>query len=162
MPSKNSINRPKQKINLNRKIQKNAAKRNARERAGLLAPPRSSPDSMSGQVKSIPWELYKGSKLESGPTTTKTLSKKRAKKIERNLRYNEQRKLLIEVQAAKESGMEIDMETSLVSSRSRKKEAKQGLLEKTKASIWSVLEDTTTQELPLQTGAGTILGSKYF
>ncbi|AET39987.1 Alb1p Ecym_5218 [Eremothecium cymbalariae DBVPG len=157
MPSKNSINRPKQKINLQHKVRSNAAKRLAREKAGLLAPPRSSTASKSGQARSIPWELYKGESVERGPMTTKTLSKKRAKKIERNLRYVEQRKLLIDIQAAKESGMEIDDSSVKVA-----KVQKKGAIEKVKECMWSVLEDTTTQGFTLHTGTGTTLGGPYF
>ncbi|AGO14258.1 AaceriAFL209Wp [[Ashbya] aceris (nom. inval.)] len=159
MPSKNSINRPKQKLNLQHRVQKNAAKRSARERAGLLAPPRSSEQSQSGRAKSIPLDLFRGERVDQGPITTKTLSKKRAKKIERNLRYVEQRKLLVDVQAARESGMEIDVETA----GSGKTKAQQtGPLQKVKESIWSALEDVAAQDMIVQTGAGTTLGGQFF
>lgn len=161
MPSKNSINRPKQKIGLNRKIHKNAAKRNARERAGLLAPPRSNLHSMSGQIKSIPLELFKGTRLEKGTITTKTLSKKCAKKIERNLKYNQQRKILAQIQAGINLGMEIDIKSEPVNGESIDGQ-KGGDLQKVKASFWKALEGSRTRHLNLQVGNGTILGNKFF
>ena len=97
MPSKNSINRPKLTVNVARKTQSLAHKRDQRERAGLLKPARSSEKSKSGQIKSVPLDLYfqeKEGKVSGNGLTTKTLSKKRAKKIERNIKYAEQRKLL--------------------------------------------------------------------
>ncbi|BAP72768.1 ribosome biogenesis protein ALB1 [Kluyveromyces marxianus] len=160
MPSKNSINRPKQKVNLNRKIHQRAAKRDAMERKGLLAPARSSELSKSGQLKSVPLDLYKGERLSQGPTTTHTLSKKRAKKIERNLKYVEQRKLLLDLQSQSEQngGMQIDA----VSSTKKEKVAKKGQLEKMREAISGVLEDIQSQGLTLHTEAGTTLGGQYF
>ncbi|CAG99717.1 Alb1 [Kluyveromyces lactis] len=159
MPSKNSINRPKQKVNLNRKVHQRAAKRDAMEKKGLLAPARSSGTSKSGQLKSIPLDLYKGEHSTSGALTTKTLSKKRAKKIERNLKYVEQRKLLVDLQSQSEEngGMQIDAPVV-----KKEKETKKGQLEKMREAISTVLEDIQSQGLSLQTGSGTTLGGQYF
>lgn len=155
MPSKNSINRPKQKINLNRKIQKNSAKRNFREREGLLAPSRSSNLSKSGQIRSVPLDIYRGVNIESGPITTKTLSKKRAKKIERNLKYAQQRKLLTDVQSKYEDDMDVDI-------TSNKSKTKKTNLDRIKDILSMTLDDVSPQGLIFEDSDGTTLGGQYF
>lgn len=164
MPSKNSINRPKLTVNVNRKTQALARKRNERERAGLLQPARSSENSKSGQVRSVALDLYfqdkNGNGKVSGPSlTTRTLSKKRAKKIERNIKYAEQRKLLADVQAKAESedGMELDIATD-----EKKKDVKKSALTKLKDSLWNVLDDTSSPGLVLENSQGTTLGGPFF
>lgn len=161
MPSKNSINRPKQTVNLNRKVHSQARKRDARERAGLLQPARSSELSKSGHVKSIPLDLYKGEQLTTGPVTTKTLSKKRAKKIERNLKYIEQRKLLVDVQAKAEDEMEVDDAGAGVLTKKQKPVTKT-VLAKVKEALWNAIEDASSQGLNLDNGNGTTLGGPFF
>ncbi|QLL33793.1 hypothetical protein HG536_0F01180 [Torulaspora globosa] len=164
MPSKNSINRPKLTTNLNRKTQSLARKRDQRERAGLLQPARSSEKSKSGQVKSVPLELYfhgkVGQTAGNQALTTKTLSKKRAKKIERNLKYAEQRKLLAELQdkVANEDGMEVDVQAG----KSQKREEKKSSLAKMKDALWRVIDDSSSQGLVLNGGQGTTLGGPVF
>lgn len=159
MPSKNSINRPKQKVNLNRKSQQRAAKRESMEKRGLLAPARSSESSKSGRVKSVPYDIYKGEVTNSGPLTTQTLSKKRAKKIERNLKYAEERRLLVDLQSQSDQngGMELELNVA-----KKEKEVKKGQLEKVREAITTVLEDIQSQGLSLQTDSGTTLGGQYF
>lgn len=157
MPSRNSINRPKQQVNLNRKVQTLAKKRDARERAGLLQPARSHELSKSGQAKSVPLDLYRGEKSTTGPLTTSTLSKKRAKKIERNLRYAEQRKLLVDVGKKVEDGMEIDNEKSTVETATKKSQ-----LARVKDAFFQAMEDTASSGLTLENGAGTTLGGPFF
>ncbi|QLG74740.1 hypothetical protein HG535_0H00650 [Zygotorulaspora mrakii] len=165
MPSKNSINRPKLTVNVNRKNQSLARKRNAREKAGLLKPARSSENSKSGEVKSVPLDLYfqqkndDGTKTSSG-LTTRTLSKKRAKKIERNIKYAEQRKLLTDVQAnmENEDGMEID----ILSKEKKSKDVKKSALKNLKDAIWNILDDTSSPGLVLANGQGTTLGGPFF
>ncbi|QLQ78556.1 hypothetical protein HG537_0A08030 [Torulaspora globosa] len=157
MPSKNSINRPKLTPNLNRKNQSLARKRDQRERAGLLQPARSSENSKSGQVKSVPLELYfQGKTGQDGVLTTKTLSKKRAKKIERNLKYAEQRKLLAELQdkVENEDGMEVDVPAG----KTQKREEKKSSLTKMKDALWKVLDDSSSEGFVLTKGQGTTLG----
>lgn len=163
MPSKNSINRPKLTTNLNRKTQSLARKRDQRERAGLLQPARSSENSKSGQVKSVPLELYFQEKEGQGAKqglTTKTLSKKRAKKIERNLKYAEQRKLLAELQdkVENEDGMDVDVQTG----KSQKREQKKSSLAKMKDALWRVIDDSSSEGLVLSKGQGTTLGGPVF
>ena len=129
------------------------------ERQGLFAPARSSDSSKSGYLKSIPMDLYNGETLSRGPTTTKTLSKKRAKKIERNLKYVEQRKLLVDLQSKTEEdgNMQLDMPST-----KKDRGTKKGQLEKMRDAISTVLEDIQSQGLSLQTGSGTTLGSQSF
>lgn len=160
MPSKNSINRPKQQMNLNRKVHSLAKKRDARERAGLLQPARSHEDSKSGQPKSVPIDLYKGEQSSAGPVTTKTLSKKRAKKIERNMRYAEQRKLLVDVQKKAEDGMEVDGEVA--ASIAGSDAAKKSQFARVKDAFFRAMEDTASSGLVLENGAGTTLGGRFF
>lgn len=165
MPSKNSINRPKLTVNLNRKTQSLARKRDQRERAGLLKPARSSENSESGQLKSVPLELYfqekEGKTSSNQPLTTKTLSKKRAKKIERNIKYAEQRKLLAELQdkADNDDEMDVDVQTNI---KLQKKEEKKSALTKMKDALWKVLDDSSSQGLVLNNGQGTTLGGPVF
>lgn len=165
MPSKNSINRPKLSVNLNRKTQSLAKKRDQRERAGLFQPARSSENSKSGQIKSVPLDLYfqekQGKAVSNQPLTTKTLSKKRAKKIERNLKYAEQRRLLAELQdkAENEDGMELDVPSS---NKSQKNEEKKSKLTKMKDALWKVIDDSSSQGLVLEGGQGTTLGGPVF
>ncbi|CEP64981.1 Alb1p LALA0_S15e01772g [Lachancea lanzarotensis] len=156
MPSKNSINRPKQQINLNRKVHSLAKKRDAMDRAGLLKPARSSEESKSGLAKSIPVELYRGGKLSAGPLTTKTLSKKRAKKIERNIKYAEQRKLLVDVQKKADDSMDLDLDSK------KQTVAPKSQLERVKAALFKAVEDTSSSGLVLDAGAGTTLGGPFF
>ncbi|SCU96314.1 LAFA_0G05666g1_1 [Lachancea sp. 'fantastica'] len=156
MPSKNSINRPKQQVNLNRKVHSLARKRDAMDRAGLLKPARSSGESKSGLARSIPVDLYRGEKQSAGPITTKTLSKKRAKKIERNIKYAEQRKLLVDVQKKTDDSMDLDMDSKKPAS------APKSQLERVKAALFKAMDDTASNGLVLDAGAGTTLGGPFF
>lgn len=165
MPSKNSINRPKLTVNLHRKVHSLAKKRAQRERAGLLQPARSSLSSKSGHIKSVPLDLYfqdKEGKVNSGPLTTKTLSKKRAKKIERNLKYAEQRKLLTDIQAKleQEDGMDLDVHSA--DNTKIVKDEKKSALTRMKDALWSIIDDTSSQGLILENGQGTTLGGPFF
>ena len=149
MPSKNSINRPKLTVNVARKTQSLAHKRDQRERAGLLKPARSSEKSKSGQIKSVPLDLYFQEK--EGKVSGNGLTK-RAKKIERNIKYAEQRKLLAELQdkVVNEDGMEVDLPA-----KTKKKEEKKSTL---KDALWKILDDTSSQGLVISNGQGTTLG----
>ncbi|KAH3900977.1 related to Ribosome biogenesis protein ALB1 [Saccharomycodes ludwigii] len=166
MPSKNSINRPKDTVNKARKARSLGQKRQQREKNGLLKPSRSSENSKSGQIKSIPIDLYKGDNniLESNARgiTTKTLSKKRAKKIERNLKYIQQNKLLIDAQEkAEANGMELEIKPSTLT-KNVKTIKEDSQLTKIKNDMWSVIEDAKSTGLILEGGNGTTLGGAYF
>ncbi|KAL3230738.1 Ribosome biogenesis protein ALB1 [Nakaseomyces bracarensis] len=162
MPSRNSINRPKLTVNLNRKNTSIGKRRDQREKAGLLQPARSSADSKSGKVKSVPIELYfEGASddyARSKGITTKTLSKKRAKKIERNLKYAQQRKLLTDATAQVEEGMDIDIDAK----KKQKEEEKKTALGRVKDALWNAIGDATNAGLVLENGQGTTLGGPFF
>lgn len=148
MPSRNSVNKPKLTSNIQHKNQSLARKRADRERKGLFQPARSSDDSKSGQVKSVALDLYfKGA--PQGTVTSKTLSKKRQQKIERNLKYAERRKLLTDVQAKLEDDMEVEPEIDHKSTT-------------VKDALWSAIEDTQSSSNLFQEGQGTTLGGPFF
>ncbi|CAL9731844.1 ribosome biogenesis protein Alb1p [Monosporozyma unispora] len=159
MPSKNSINRPKLVTNLKNKAQKAGLKRSRRDQRGDFQPARSSETSKSGEIKSVALDLYFQDEKTGGSITNKTLSKKRAKKIERNLKYAQQRKLLTDLQAKVENDMDVD--TALVK---KVKETKDSKLSMIKKAMWNVLDDTQSQQnLPLSSsGQGTTLGGAWF
>lgn len=157
MPSRNSVNKPKDTINQARKRASLAKKRAARVRKGLIAPPRSSTSSSSGQPKSTAVALYSGA-MPTGAITTKTLSNKRLKKIERNKKYvakrNEQ--VLIDAQAQAEDSMEIDD----VESPAQVQKSK---INTVKDALWSVIEDSAASAFIMEAnGEGTTLGGPVF
>ncbi len=174
MPSKNSINRPKLTSNLHHKVHSLNKKRAQRERAGLLKPARSSVNSKSGEIKSVALDLYFQNKknesqnstavtlqnASSSPAsiTTRTLSKKRAKKIERNLKYATQRKLLVDASAKLEDEMEIDLDGG----KKVKENEKKSTLTLVKEALWSVIDDTASQGLIIENRQGTTLGGPFF
>ena len=175
MPSKNSINRPKLTTNVRAKQQTLARKRDARERKGHFTLARSEEGSRSGEAKSAPVDLYFGRESPAtrraqpgrGGLTTKTLSKKRAQKIERNLKYAAQRRLLTDVQAGIESDeMSVDA-TGQAKAIARKQEIASAKASKNNSSLvrealWKAIDDASTQGLTLQTGNGTTLGGAFF
>lgn len=174
MPSKNSINRPKLTSNLHHKVHSLNKKRAQRERAGLLKPARSSVNSKSGEIKSVALDLYFQNKknesqnstavtlqnASSSPAsiTTRTLSKKRAKKIERNLKYATQRKLLVDASAKLEDEMEIDLDGG----KKVKENEKKSSLTLVKEALSSVIDDTASQGLIIENRQGTTLGGPFF
>lgn len=175
MPSKNSINRPKLTSNLNHRVHSLGKKRAHRERAGLLQPARSSVNSRSGEIKSVALDLYFQNKKDEGQTstavtlptapshpasvTTRTLSKKRAKKIERNLKYAAQRKLLVDASAEVEDGMDIDLDST---KKVKENERKKSSLTLVKEALWNVIDDTSSHGLLIENGQGTTLGGPFF
>ncbi|CCE61791.1 hypothetical protein TPHA_0B01190 [Tetrapisispora phaffii CBS 4417] len=170
MASKNSVNKPKLTVNVSKRNQHKANKRAQMEKNGEFQPSRSSGNFVSNQVKSIPVQLYfkdesslnsSNSNLSSA-TTTKTLSKKRAKKIARNLKYVQQRKLLVDVQAKHENDMAIDADSVAKVERQKGNGKEKTVLARMKDALWNVLEDSSSQPLVLATGQGTTLGGPSF
>lgn len=106
MPSKNSVNRPKDGLNRVRKNTRVAKKRAAARAAGEYAPARSAASLTSGQPKLTAVALYTGAVTPRGTLTTHTLSKKRAQKIARNKRYIAARKGVVDATLAET--MEVD------------------------------------------------------
>ncbi|KAH3685011.1 hypothetical protein WICPIJ_004043 [Wickerhamomyces pijperi] len=158
MPSRNSINKPKDTMNQAHRRAAVAKKRAARARRGDFAPPRSAAASQSGEIKSTALALYTGAVEERGPWTTKTLSNKRKQKIERNKKYVAARnnKLLIDAQATAEEKMDVDEEPNPVQKKLIKKNT-------VKDALWSVIEDGVTSQLIVDAqGEGTTLGGPVF
>ncbi|SMN22822.1 similar to Saccharomyces cerevisiae YJL122W ALB1 Shuttling pre-60S factor [Maudiozyma saulgeensis] len=177
MPSKNSINRPKLTTNVRSKQQKLARKRDQRERAGHFNQARSADGSRSGEAKSVALDIYFGKEDSTtsrdqshrGGLTNKTLSKKRAQKIERNLKYAQQRRLLTDVQAGLENKADDDEMNVDGGNKAllRKQEIEQSKNKKNNMSLirealWNSIEDAQSQGLTLATGQGTTLGGPFF
>lgn len=163
MPSRNLVNKPKNKIHRAHHAQQLGKKRAAR--AASILPTRSSHGRFNTETVPRPSDskavaLYNGSMpLPSGGVTTNTLSNKRARKIERNSRYiakrNEQ--LNIDLEAKRE--MDIDMDG--VKKNKHEKEPTQ--LDKVKQALWAVVEDTDAVGMNLNvSGEGTTIGVQAF
>lgn len=176
MPSKNSINRPKLTVSLNRKNKHLAAKRLRRERAGEFSPARSSSQSKSGKIRSVPLELYFAQQGEAASDdknvpvlTRKKLSKKKAQKIARDLRHiqrqqERQRKLL--TNGGGDDDMSVDAGGSSKSMQ-RKMDIANAKMNKNKLSLiknalWKALENNTPNGLIVVGGQGTTLGGPFF
>ncbi|CCK72338.1 Alb1p KNAG_0J02590 [Huiozyma naganishii CBS 8797] len=151
MPSKNSVNRPKLTANLRRRAQKLGQKRARRTAQGHFALGR---EDALGAGKSAPLDVYfgrvgvQGSHAEGskdGRVTSRTLSGKRLRKIERNLRYAKKRQGKEQKQAPPAS-------------------APAGPLTALRNALWSVLGDSPSAGLIIDTtgNAGTTLGGAYF
>ncbi|SGZ53238.1 CIC11C00000003647 [Sungouiella intermedia] len=164
MPSRNSINKPKGKIH---RAQHGAAiskKRAARSKAAL--PTRSSAGRYNTETAPRPTDshalaLYSGSgpSLGSG-VTTKSLSKKRAKKIERNSRYVAKRNEQLSIDlAAKEEGMDVDMDGESKRVRNKKPQTQ---LEKVKEALWAAVDDVSGAFEVDVLGEGTTIGIQAF
>lgn len=105
--------------------------------------------------------LYTGAPREQSGTTVTTsiLSKKRAKKIERNARYIAQRKAQLEASRAAESGMEMDVQTIA----KREKEVKpETNLDKVKKVLYRAIEEAAKEKSLGVAGEGTTLGVQAF
>ncbi|GME97947.1 hypothetical protein B5S28_g3025 [[Candida] boidinii] len=163
MPSRNSVNRPKDNLNRIRKAQNLAKKR---VRRGTT--PRST-ERTSVVLPSTSIALYTGgdSSDSSIGITNKTISKKTAKKIERNRKYailrnggKNAKKLLIDIQAKKESSMDIDGTEESSNANSNSKRSKSDLV---REALWSVIEDVATNNYNVDVnGEGTTLGGPFF
>lgn len=162
MPSRNSINKPKGKIHRAQHGSAISKKRTARARTAL--PTRSSSgrynkDTVPRPTDSLAVALYNGAGASQGSgVTTQTLSKKRAKKIERNNRYIARRNEQLSIDlAAQNEGMDIEMSEKRVKA---KKPASQ--LEKVKEALWAVVDDSTGGDFLDVSGEGTTLGIQAF
>ncbi|PSK38932.1 hypothetical protein C7M61_002237 [Candidozyma pseudohaemuli] len=163
MPSRNLVNKPKNKIHRAHHAQQLGKKRAAR--AASILPTRSSHGRFNTETVPRPSDskavaLYNGSMpLPASGVTTNTLSNKRARKLERNSRYiakrNEQ--LNIDLEAKRE--MDIDMDG--VKKNKHEKEPTQ--LDKVKKALWAVVEDTDAVGMNLNvSGEGTTIGVQAF
>ena len=149
MASKNSINKPKIRIQAHKHSKTLVRKRLAL--AKRLAPSRSSTGRYAEKNTTAPrptdsraLALYVGEvPTNAGVITNNTLSNKRAKKIARNQRYVVQRN-------AKNGDKEIEM-----------KEVPQSKLDKVKEALWKVVENQASLKVIAQ-GEGTTLGIQAF
>lgn len=152
MPSKNSFNKPKNQI-LRAQKAKNASR--SQKVHTYIPKPTSS-------------ELYKKAKIDkvSAVTnkkkslTTETLSNKKLKKIERNLKHLKnngiESKILIELEAQKQS--EIDVDEQLVSKVQTLKDQSSFVRD----ALWSVIDDADNSVHMETNGDGTTLGYQGF
>lgn len=166
MPSKNSINRPKDKLIRNGHASAIGKKRSARSRLSVATRSSTSRYNTDEKTATRPSEskslaLYSGTSAKpSGVITNNTLSKKRSKKIARNQKYTERRneKLSIDVAAKQEEAMEIDGEAA-------KEKATKGpsKLEQIKQALWAVVADGVSEGMSISgDGNGTTLGVQAF
>ncbi|RKP32309.1 ribosomal pre-60S maturation factor [Metschnikowia bicuspidata] len=104
--------------------------------------------------------VLSGSTGASGPKLTRTvLSGKKARKIERTLRYAAQRKQQkLNAETAAEDGMDVDAEDIAKRQKKVKPETK---LDKVKKALWTALENASSETLQA-TGEGTTLGIQAF
>lgn len=184
MPSRNSINRPKLTVSLNRKNKHLAAKRLRRERAGEFSPARSSSQSKSGKIRSVPLELYfaqQGQDADGNGNvpvlTRKKLSKKKAQKIARDLRHiqrqqeREKKSLSGDASVPNTDDMNVDAGVSSSKSMQRKMDIANAKMSKNKLSLiknalWKALETNNNNNTPngliVVGGQGTTLGGPFF
>lgn len=167
MPSRNSINKPKDKILRNLHSSAIGKKRALRQKSAPKTRSSTFRYNEDSNVKPSPTEsnslaLYSGRSIDAaGGITTKTLSKKRAKKISRNQKYIAQRneQLGIDIKA-KEESMEIEDEKPA----ENKDSSKSGSVDAVRKALWSVVKDTTSEALQIavEHGQGTTLGVQAF
>lgn len=168
MPSRNSINKPKDKILRNSHASSIGKKRSARARSGIVtksSTPRYDTDSSAvpKATESRAIALYNGSTTPSGVVTNNTLSNKRAKKIARNKKYIVKRneKLNIDLLADQEK-MEVDEDTEKEEQAKAKSQTK---LDKIKEVLWDAVEDRVSEGFKVSSGTdgnGTTLGVQAF
>lgn len=166
MPSRNSINKPKDKIQRNNHASSIGKKRAARSR--LTAATKSSTSRYHNESTTAPGPggstavaLYTGETKPSGVIINNTLSNKRSKKITRNQKYIAKRneKLNIDL-LAKQEQMDVDDE-----SKKEKSKKPQSKLEKIREALWAAVEDKASEGLKVSAGGdgnGTTLGVQAF
>lgn len=165
MPSRNSVNRPKGKIQTAHRSNV-ISKRKAR-RSHSIVPTRSSSGRYNKDTAPRPTDskalaLYSGGLATRGSgVTTNSLSKKRAQKIERNKRYIAKRNEQLNIDlAAGEEGMDVDMETQ---AKRVKVQKPQSNLDKVKEALWAAVEDSASGDMGLTvSGEGTTIGVQAF
>ncbi|KAK6465989.1 ribosome biogenesis protein ALB1 [Scheffersomyces coipomensis] len=158
MASKNSINKPKNKINAFSHAKSLAKKRAARAkslpstRSSLQARYADKATTAIRPTDSKAVALYTGESAQPiAKMTNTTLSNKRAKKIARNQKYIAQRKQA----ESGDSTMEVESIQSV--------EVKQSNLDKVKVLLWSVIETNSNGEYKAKAdGEGTTLGIQAF
>lgn len=165
MPSRNSINKPKGKMHRAQHATAISKKRTARAKSAV--PTRSSAGRYNTETAPRPTDsqalaLYNGGVTSKGSgVTTQSLSKKRAKKIERNSRYVAKRnqELAIDL-AAQNDGMDVEIESASKRVKAKKPATQ---LEKVKEALWAAVDDSAAGDFGLDVlGDGTTLGIQAF
>lgn len=154
MPSKNGFNKPKDQLLRARKAV------NAGKKIKVH----------TFQPKPTSAELFRKSKIDKSSAvtnktkqlTTETLSNKKLKKIERNLRHLKnngvESKILLQLEAQKEAEIDIDEDAVIEKIKTLKDQTTF-----VRDALWSVVEDQTSQAVPFdQSGEGTTLGFAGF
>lgn len=165
MPSRNSINKPKDKIQRNSHASSIGKKRSARARNGIVTKSSTSryeTDSNAAPkaTESKAIALYNGATTPTGVIINNTLSNKRSKKIARNKKYIAKRneKLSIDLLADQEQ-MEVDEKEEQTKAKNQTK------LDKIKEVLWAAVEDRVSEGLKVSSGTdgnGTTLGVQAF
>lgn len=165
MASKNSINKPKDTNKRAAHSALLARKRAARAKTAL--PTRSSHGRYNTKTAARPTDskavaLYSGvpSTIAGVSVTTSVLSKKRARKIERNARYIAKRKAQLQVDLAAENEMDIEAESAGKRIKEVKPETK---LDKVKKALWTAVAQSASEKLAMNvSGEGTTIGIQAF
>lgn len=164
MAHKNSINKPKIKIQSQKHASAIGKKRAARSRNAPATKSNTSRNSTG--VAPTPTEskavaLFTGSIQPTGVITNSTLSNKRAKKLARNAKYIAQRnvELEIDIAAKQEEAMEVDEEKTTKKTKESAKAPSQ--LDKVKEVLWSAIADNASYKIDAE-GEGTTLGVQAF
>ncbi|CCE82678.1 Piso0_002416 [Millerozyma farinosa CBS 7064] len=167
MPSRNSVNKPKDKILRNSHSAAIGKKRASRQKSAPKTRSSTFRYNENSNVKPSPTEsnslaLYSGRPIDAtGGITTKSLSKKRAKKISRNQKYIAQRNEQLGIDLkAKEESMEVEDENPAENEDSSKSSS----VDAVRKALWSVVKDTTAGVLQIaaEHGEGTTLGIQAF
>lgn len=160
----NSINKNKGKIYRQQHGAAISKKRTARAKSAV--PTRSSLGRYNTETAPRPTDshavaLYTGSAPSKGSgVTTRTLSKKRARKIERNSRYVAKRNEQLSIDlAAQNEGMDVDMEAETKRVRNKKPQTH---LEKVKEALWAAVDDASGEFVVDVLGEGTTIGIQAF
>lgn len=152
MPSTFSINKPSKAITLRNHEQRLARKRAARAKAVKPFTPTAA--SKPDDPKSAAY--YKDIIARGTGVITKTLSKKRAQKLERNARFAAKRNQQLALQ---EGGMEVDMPVI----KKEKKQKPESHLEKVRKALRTAVEDSAASSMVMDaSGEGTTIGIQAF
>ncbi|CDK27794.1 unnamed protein product [Kuraishia capsulata CBS 1993] len=150
MPSRNSVNRPKDGI-LRRKKAVGLARKRAAKRSSAPTGRFRGPASLVGTAKSSAVALYTGVSQPTGLLTTQTLSNKRRKKLERNQIYVDRRKGAADKPKEDDTTMDVDEMVQ------KKEQQAKSIRE----ALWSVIEQG--RSVPVINGTeGTTLGGPSY
>ncbi|ODQ45878.1 hypothetical protein PICMEDRAFT_17141 [Pichia membranifaciens NRRL Y-2026] len=150
MPSKNSINKPKDNMIRQRKSLGASKRRQRRSQQSVTMIQTS-----NGSTAVVPVVTV------GGVITNRVISNKKARKVERNLKYAQLRRDGA-VHAKRSSGGDVEMADEGAAARSGKTSgAKESAVRK---ALWTVVEDAKVSGVPVAVaaGEGTTLGGPSF